>query len=227
MQLNINTDAVVTFTNKLERINRSAMPVSVRGALNNAAFDVKQNTMPKISSEKFTNRQANFFKANSRVQMASGFDIDSMESTVGFISDNLKGSTNFAVKNLEQQERGGTIKGKSFIPMRQARASQSDVKAVRPSNRISSIKNIVDAKKSRFAASHRAGVGGYIQTEKAVFRVDSLSKKSFKITPLHSFKKGRSVQVKSTGFMKQASNESGSKIEKFFIEQAQKQFEKA
>jgi hypothetical protein len=85
--------------------------------LNKAAFDVKQNTMLKSAEASFVKRQPNFFKANSRVEMASGWDLDKMQATVGFNSSGLKGgSNNHAVEDLEQQERGGTIKSRSFIP---------------------------------------------------------------------------------------------------------------
>jgi len=45
-------------------------------------------------------------------------------------------------------------------------------------------------------------------------------------TPIYSIKKGRAVTVSPTNFMKRASLESGSKMESFYIKQAQRQFEK-
>lgn len=229
MQLNINTDELVKLTNKLERLHRSALPVAVRGALNNAAFDVKKNTMLKTSEDAFINRQKNFFKANSSVKMASGFDIESMEAVIGFESSKLKGSSNYSVKDLEQQENGGTIKGRTFIAMKQARASNSNVKNVRPNNRISGIKNIkkVSQNKNNFARTvHSAGIGGHVLNSKALFRVDKIAGRTFKVTPLYSFKKSRSVQVKKTGFMQKASLMSAKKLEGYFTTQARKQFVK-
>ena len=43
MQLNINSDAVVKFTNKLEKMKKFDLPIAIRVTLNDAAFDVKQN----------------------------------------------------------------------------------------------------------------------------------------------------------------------------------------
>ena len=47
MILNVNTDAVVALTNKLEKLHRSAFPVAVRSTLNSAAFDMKKDTILK------------------------------------------------------------------------------------------------------------------------------------------------------------------------------------
>jgi len=236
--LNINTDAVVRHTNTLEKMHRSALPLAIRGALNNSAFDVKQKTMPLSAKNAFKERNKTFFKANSRVNRATGFNVKSMKATVGFFSNKLKGGDNFAIKDLEQQESGGSIDKKSFIPTDEARG-ESKVKLVRPRNRLSEINKIIKAKnfrgnkKQRFIkAIHRAGKGGHVlgssvMGENTLFKVNSLTKKGkFKLTPLYDFKKGRKVGVKATGFMRKASLLSGSKIERFYIEQAKKQIQR-
>jgi hypothetical protein len=231
MRLDINTNNVVAFTAKLERMKKSDLPVAIRSALNDTAFDVKTKTMPK-SAEKFVNRSPNFFKANSKYEKAEGFNIRAMKSTVGFLSDNLKGGNNFAVKDLEQQEKGGTIGGKSFIPMKQARMGQSTTKAVRPNNRTTAIKNIVDARKmsgvsekQKFRkAAIRAGVGGHVlgnKTPAILWRVNALGQ-PLKMTPLYTYKENREVTVKKTGFMRSASETSANKMEAFFIAQAKR-----
>lgn len=234
MQLNVNADNVIIFTNKLEKMHKSAFPVAVRGALNSTAFDVKKRTIEKFANENFTRRQKNFFKANSRVEMARGFDVDSMEATVGFIP--LKG-TNKAVDDLEQQEHGGTIHGRSFIAMNPARTSNSANKNIRRNARISQINNITKARnakgntsKQRFIQSViQAGKGGHVLTENNIlFRVDSErnSVGRWKITALYSFKKKRSIKVKSTHFMERASTNSAKHIDRFFKIEAIKQFRK-
>lgn len=234
--LNINTDALVIFTNKLEKMHRSALPLAIRGTLNNAAFDVKQKTMPKSAASTFTERKKNFFKANSRVEMAKGFNINKMASMVGFISNKLKGE-NFAVKDLEQQEHGGTINKKSFIPLDSSRGGNK-ARPVRPINRLSKISNIVNQKnlrgpkKQRFIkAARKAGVGGVFlggtsEGKETLFRVKSISKRGFRLIPIYSFKKGRNVKVKPTFFMKKASIISAKKMNRFFIDQAKRQFNK-
>ncbi len=241
MVLNVNVDEVVIYARKLEIIHRSAFPVAVRTALNSAAFDVKTRTMLQSSDNEFVNRQKNFFKANSRVDQAKGFDIDSMKSTVGFIEGGLKGGSNFAVKDLVQQEHGGNIRGRNFVAMRGARVGNSDTKAVRPGNRLSGINKIVDARnskgvndKQKFVKSVMfAGTGGYVLAnykEKVIlWRVNSLDKTesgSFKLTALYSYENNRSVSVTGTHFMEKASVKSSKRIEYFFIKEAQKQLAK-
>lgn len=244
--LNINTDEVVIWTNKLEKMHRSALPVAIRESLNRAAFDVKgtskggEGTMLKTSKSAFVNRSTNFFKANSMVEKAKGFNTKSMQAMVGFTSAKLKGGDNFAVKDLEQQERGGKIGGKSFIPSDEARGGNS-AKAVRPRNRLSKITKIIDARKgkgksdgSKFhRAANKAGRGGHVlakfKGKMNLWRVNSLNKTkegAWKLTHLYTVDKDRKVSVSGTGFMRIASLKSGGKIERFYIKEAEKQIKR-
>lgn len=245
--LNIDTSAVVVFTNKLEKLGRSALPVAVRSALNSAAFDVKQNTMLKSARSRFINRTETFFKANSAVDMATGFNIKTMAATVGFTSSHLRiGSTNFSVKDLEQQEYSGDIKGKTFIPLDTAR-SGGHTSLVRPANRLTTIKQktnnfqsvinankIFGSKRGAFVkAAFKAGSGGYVfgnAAKEILWRIDAVIKNKYGIkiskTALYSVRKGRSVGVKETGFMRWASLQSANKLEDYFIKAAQLQIDK-
>lgn len=245
MILNVNTEATVAFTNKLEKINKSAFPVAARGTLNDAAFDVKVNTMPESSRSTFEKRSPNFFKANSRFDKADGFNINTMESNVGFYQNKLKNSsTNYAVKDLEQQETGGTIHKKAFIPQTSARKGGKGV--VRPNARLSAINKIANRRNAKgvnwaqqmIKSALHVGEGGFVLTEQlskarggALFRIKSINRKngrtSFKAEKLYSFKKGREVVVKATSFMKEASLATSEKMEKFYINQALRQFRKA
>ena len=129
MIFNINTDGVVRAVNKLEKLHRSALPVSVRQTLNDAAFYTKQKSMPSVTQAIFKKRQPNFFKANSRVEMAQGFKINNMRSIMGFYENKLaKQATNYAVKDLEQQEYGGRINKKTFIAQKGARGGRGLVR---------------------------------------------------------------------------------------------------
>lgn len=237
MILNINSDAAVKYTNKLEKLHKSALPNAIRATLNSAAFDVKQKTMPAKADAEFVNRQPNFFKANSRVEMAKGWDVNSMKATVGFTEQGLKGGNNYAVKDLEQQEHGGTIKGKSFIPTDEARGG-SNARPVRPGNRLSSINKIINAtnkkgdlRKHFLAAAYKVGPGGYViggLSKKILWRIDSIGRKSngrlkLSMKPIYSFKENRSIRVKATGFMREASLLSADKMERFYAIEASKQ----
>ncbi|MGB0881433.1 MAG: hypothetical protein ACPGSO_00660 [Vicingaceae bacterium] len=225
--LDINSDAVVKFTNTLERIRISRVPAAIRGALNQTAFDVKTKTLLTQTKKDFIERRKNFFKAKSKVQLAKGKNIKSMKSIVGFID----GNTNPAVENLEQQEYGGKIGGRSFIPMNTSRVSSNYKRNVRKANRIGGnrlpVKKIGN-KKSFKRQVYKEGVGKAILYRNTVFRIKSISKKNIKLTALYSHKEGRSVKVKPTGFMRRASNTSGRKIDDFYIKQIKRQlaFEK-
>jgi hypothetical protein len=237
MKLNIGAEAAVFLTNKLEKMHRSALPNAVRGALNKAAFDVKQNTMPKSARGAFVNRQPNFFKANSKVEMAKGWDVKAMKATVGFTSKGLKGPNNYAVDDLEEQERGGVIRKRSFIPTDAARGG-SNSKVVRPANRLDNINRIVNAnrisgrnkRESFMKAVRKAGVGGYVlgnNSRNILYRIESIrivrGKTRVKKKAIYSFKENRSVKVSPTNFMRKATMESGEKINDFFVAEANRQ----
>ena len=242
MLLRINSDAIVKHAATLERLHRSAMPVAVRNTLNSAAFDVKKTTMPAQAGKQFIHREKNFFKANSRVQMAQGFKLSAMKATVGFVS---LGGTNHAVDDLQQQEHGGTIGGRTFIPLAQARTGGSWRRKPRRNARISDIKNIVDAKdgngkneKEQFIRSCiHAGVGGWVLGNREntggnriLYQVRSLVKKGnqtiAKVVPMFAVKTGRKVKPQATHFMHTASMQSGGKMEGYFKQHAEKQIQK-
>ena len=232
MQFRVDVDEVISYTNRLEKLNRSAFPSAVRNTLNSLAFDVKQRTMLKMTEKTFTIRQRNFFKANSRVETAKGFHVGSMGSQVGFVS--LKGN-NFAVDDLEQQEHGGKIDGRSFIALAPARVSNSLSRNVSKRNRISGIKNIVktdDAKTNSDAQGFVksvifAGVGGHVLHKNILFRIDSINGRRFKLKALYSFQKSRSVTVKKTKFMERSAEITTRRNFEFYKKSAEFQFEKS
>jgi len=243
MQLNINTNELVRFTAKLERINRSALPVAVRSALNKAAFDVKGNTMPAGAKEVFIQRKPTFFKANSKVAPATGFSIESMKATVGFLP---KSGNDKSVDDLKQQEEGGAIHGRSFIPLAKARTGGSWNRNVKAGARISDIrKRIVDANKASGASDKEkyiksaihAGKGGFVigtgknsKGNRTLFSIRSIIRKKgmtiVNSVALFSVKGGREVRPGATHFMEKASLKSARGMDQYFINEAKKQIDK-
>lgn len=142
-ELNVNTDELVEWTNRLEKMHKSDFPVAVRQTLDGAAFDMKKDTLQKQAHKAFTVRQKNFFKATSVVNKAEGFDLKKMEATVGFSREKQKRES-YAVSDLEEQERGGKLEDRPFIPLKPARTSGSTAKKVKKRARISDITQIVD-----------------------------------------------------------------------------------
>lgn len=244
MQVSIDITAFKGYKKSLEGIHRSAFPRAIRSTLNSAAFDVKQNTMPQSAKNTFTQRKANFFKANSRVDMAKGNDVNSMRAMVGFMGKQQ------AVQDLEQQEHGGKIGGRSFIPMDTARTGKNNAKMIKSANLLKKVPKIINAQKVRFKGSKRKASQRYIRAvfaakktgalvlgnmnggKQVLSRIDQLSsdmksrKLIIKRTPLYTFVKNRSVKVKPTEFMKRASFESGAKIDDYFMKHARVEFDR-
>lgn len=240
---NINSDAAVKHTARLERLHRSALPVAIRSTLNRAAFDLKTNSMPKKAAATFEQRAPNFFKANSKVKPASGFSLQAMRAEVGFVS---KSGNDRSVDDLQQQEEGGSIKGRSFIALKQARVGSSWNKRVRANARMSQIrgkmvgpldagpKNNANEGQGFIKSAVHAGKGGIIrgigELRDIVFKIKSLKRihgnTIVKLLPLYSLEKGRAVRPKATHFMRNASLESAKKMDEYYAEEAHKQIKK-
>lgn len=234
--LDVNTDDMVQLTNGLERFRRSMFPTAVRRTLNSAAFEVKKKTLPATARRMFTQRRANFFKANSRVNMAQGTNVHGMQSMVGMVA---LGGTNHAVDDLVQQEKGGQIKGKSFIPLDKARVSSNYKRNVRSKERLSNLDRLVKARTSRGAskgqrfvkAVRHAGVGGAVLDENGiVWRVVSIGGTrggNFKLKAIYSYKPRRKVKVKATHFMEIAGNKAAKNLPDTYVKEAGKLMRKA
>lgn len=247
MILRVDSSAFKKYTKQLERISKSALPVVVRQTLNSAAFDVKTKTMPASAKESFVERSKNFLKATSKVEQAKGFNISTMKSTVGFKKTSGQGIDK-AVEDLEQQESGGVIGGRSFIAHDKARVSSSRNKNVRPGNRTTAIKSPINARKvssnnikqryirAAFMAKKLNGDSAFVlgnpgRGGQTLWKIGTISsnrrgKLKIKKTALYSYRKGRKVKIKATHFMKSASQESGSKMNTIYIKHAQAQFRK-
>jgi len=236
MNFNINSIEVVQLTNKLEKMHKSVLPRTVRDTLNFAALqDTKQDTMLKSAKKNFKDERTklNFFKANSKVNFAKGWNVKGMKSEIGFKATKTK--TDGAVENLEKQEFGGTIKGKAYIPLRQARIGGKWGKTVKQQYRISEIKDkIVDSNDNKkgknrgqkfILSSIKAGIGGFViggeKGRRFLFEVKNISKlkgqTKVKTTALYSVKGGRKVKANPTNFMSEAQHQSVTRIEKNFI----------
>jgi hypothetical protein len=237
MKVVANIKPLAGLSKGFEGLHKSAFPVAVRGVLNSLAFDMKQNTLLKSAKLSFVERQPNFFKATSRVEKANGFDVNSMKATVGFIGKNQ------AIDDLEKQERGGSIGGRSFVPMDTARTSGSPKKKIKPAARLTNIQKIIVARNSKgknrrekfTKAAIHAGMGGFVLSEtlkgeSVLFRINSLKRvgKDTKInsTPLYSYDKGRIVNVDATGFVLKAQTKTMVNVVPLFVKEAQKQFAK-
>lgn len=244
IRIDIDTDHLVKYTNKLEKLSKTAVATAIRNSLNKTALDVKQVAMPLTSSKEFVNRQKNFFKATSRVEFAKGSDINTMKSMVGFSDRNLSSGNKQAIEDLEQQEKGGTIEGRAFIPLKTARVGNSSNKLIKPNARVQKIPNLINARKQKgrtkqakfINAVLKAGAGGFVlgselKGETMLWKVNSLSSnlktKKLDITPLYDYEKNRNVKVKATNFMEEASKMTVKKMGNIYMNEAEKLIQKA
>ena len=171
----IDSHANADHAARLLRLTEFALPMAARQTLNRAAFDVKQNTMPTQAGRTFYKREPNFLRANSRVDPAKGRSLDNMQSVVGFM--NLKPvavrKVDLAVRDLEEQEEGGAIGGRAFVPLKGARVSGAYGRKVKQMYRTSNLPaQLIDSegpsavgKNSRqkfILAARHAGKGGFV-----------------------------------------------------------------
>lgn len=255
MILNVNTHDLIRLTTELSVLHRSALPTAVKKTLNYAALnDTKKNTLIKSAKRNFKDERTklSFFKANSSVDFAQGWNVNSMKSEVGFKS--LKPKTDQSVEDLEAQEMGGLISGKAFIPLDSIRTGKKHNRLVQKRYRIADIKNkIVDSKDNKRGTSdaekwtlsvRHAGVGGFVigtnensDGSRFLFEVKKIhefkktnrkNKKGLSIgaVPIYSVKKARKVKVKATHFAMEAGMVSHSRISKNYTKFAKEQLEK-
>ena len=236
MEFDVNMDEAVRWTNKLERLPRSAFPNAVRGTLNSLAFDVKKNSMPLMVSREFINRDPNFFRVSSHVNMAYGYNADGMYSEIGFDKNRLRNPD--AAEELNQQEHGGMIGNRTLIPTDAARTGKSRRRQVARRNRIRNLRNVVRVSDSSGKTDGQrfiqtvivAGKGGHVLTATSIFRVDRITGKSgswkFKTTKLYSVKRNRSVKIESTKFMSRAASRTSKKTFKIFESEANRQIDR-
>lgn len=117
--IDINAKEVVAFTNKLERMHRSALPIAVRGTLNDAAFDHRQESIKQFKSN-FIIRKQRFIDSHMKVNKSQNtFDISKMSSETGV----QKGKSDSG-DELEKQEYGG-FAFKRNIPTTETRINES------------------------------------------------------------------------------------------------------
>jgi len=226
---NINSTAVVKLTNRLEKINRVAMPIAVRSTLNDAAFDLRQKELPQSYNDNFTVRKPSFIKAGTTLQKVSKtYKINEMQSAVGL---NTKGA------KLAEQEEGATVSNRDYIPLQGARVGNDRNKLVSKKFYLKNIlpnlrgntKNIFTGKNAQplIRAAFKAGVGGALIYNDVLFQVRITKNKPklfIKLVSVYSYKENRIYKLKPREFMKNASAKSYFKVEDFYTKNANYQF---
>lgn len=238
--LNVNTDACVTLTDRLERLNRSAFPVAVRQTLNRAAFDVKFNTLHQSAANNFIRRSPNFFKTFSAVNKAQGFNVNSMSAEVG-MTDRGKPTARTAVAHMEEQESGGVIRdGADYLA---GARGGNNARKVTASNRFNKNK-LISGKFSRGGTSKSRFVAAAVMAAKLKKNVSINTSRGRFLMQVTSVRKtkggvkinskllikdrsGKPVTIKATNFSQEAAHMTMKKMDDFYRIEAEKQFARA
>lgn len=243
--LNVNNDAVIHLTAKLERLHKSAFPSAVRSTLNDSAFLMKQKNILESAKNNMTVRNQAFFKRYTGVKRATGFKISTMHSESGFSNSNdIKAKK--ALEGMEHNEVGG-IDDTGAMYLAKARTSNTLKKMVRKKARFDKSKlakgtssNMRKKKLSNIAnmmASVKENAPTFIETSKGKFlvHVKSISsrnvgkrkgKMDIKLDFLMRSRKRNVAKAKATNFVKEASLKTAKQIESFYIKNANYQIKK-
>jgi len=214
VRLDVNTDATIILTAKLEKLHRSAFPNSVRNTLNDVAFEAKK-LVPENANKNFTIRQKNLFSRFTKVEKAKGWDVKSMVSAVG-----IDGTTQGKLtKGLATQETGGNIDGRKLTPHNLARISGSYGKKIKAKNQFKNLDKIGTAKKRVKGSKYFRIKNGSKET---VF--ERVSKN--KIVPIYNVRQTKISRVKANPFIKPSAVQASKQMERIYYKNAQFQFRK-
>ena len=216
MRINVNSDEVIKFTSKLDKLHRSALPIAIRSTLNQAAFSTKKQ-IPIEAANNFVTRNKGFFRSLTSVNKASGFDINSMKSEVGINTSKSK-----LAESLSKQEMGGVIKDRNLIATNQSRVSGSKEKQVRKVNYLGNIK----LPKSKKKGSGTGFVKIKAKSGMMIFSTKKGAGRKNLDKAVYSYQKGRSVSVKKNSFIEPASIKSQLRMPAMYINEALKQIKK-
>lgn len=217
MKLDVNTDAAIQLTARLEKLHRSAFPSAVRNTLNDAAFMTK-TLVPKKAEHNFTIRQKNVFSRLTVVDKAKGFDLNSMKSIVG-INANAPKSTKLA-EGLEKQELGGSIQGRKLVPHNLGRISGSYAKKVQSKNQFSKIGGLGTPR-------NRIKGAKYILIKKSGSNGTVFNTTGNRLKPVYTYRNTKTSRVKAKPFLYPSALEAQSQMSNFYKKNAEFQFKKA
>jgi hypothetical protein len=212
---NINSKEVADLTLRLEKLNRSAMPLAVRGALNEAAFQMKNRYLPNEFKSNFTIRRPTFIKAHSGFnRCANTFDIKSMFSESGTI----KGKS-IAGDRLVLQETGGTLRDRN-IPYADGGVSPTRI-SQNASSKQSALYFYKKFKNKPNGIINKTKQKTTIKTDKGLFEI----KAGGDWSTLYLTRS--TARIKPKRFIEPSGDMTAKLIPKYFYKEAQKRFKKA
>jgi len=204
----VDTTEMRAFKQKLDKISRSAFPVSVRKTLNQVAYEMKTKTLPQSFKDEFTVRRPNFIKhVSGYTKCQNTFNVNNMVSEAGI----LEGKS-LAGDRLELQERGGIINNRT-VPF-------ADRSGNSPTRKSESAENVQSP--MYYARKFKDLKKGVISKNKArtIFKTDNavmmiLAGGIWKTLYLEN----RSVKIKKRRFIEPAGDVAGYKMPQTFIKE--------
>lgn len=238
VRLDVNTNANIILTAKLERLNKSAFPSAVRSTLNDAAFEHKRVNLPLSAKANMDVKNPSFFRKYTGVKRAAGFNVSSMYAEAGFSPSNeIKAKK--ALEGMQKNEIGGSDDdGGMYIG--KSRTSRGLVKKnarFKNSNVARGYKNAKRGGKSnmqRLVASKLEDKPVFINTKNGRFLVKVRSiasgrkdkKVDIKLDFLMRHRKQHVARTKPTHFVKEAAIKTSKQIDGFYSKNATFQFNK-
>jgi hypothetical protein len=216
MRLDVNTDASIELTAKLEKMHKSAFPSAVRNTLNGAAFKTKR-LVPKKASLNFTIRQKSLFKKFVVVDKASGWDVKRMKSVIGLQTSAGKDRL---IDGLVKQELGGVVSNRRLVAHDKARISGSNSKKIRKKNYLSNFIGRVGTPKKRVKGSKYIMIKGSAG-KKTIFEV-----KNKKLTPIFTVRNTDKTRLKKRPFLRPVAALVSKRIPEMYKNNAEFQFKK-
>jgi len=213
MKLDVNTDAAIQLTSKLEKLSKSAFPSTVRNTLNDAAFESKK-LIPKKANENFTVRQKNLFSRFSRVEKAQGFEVNKMNSKIGLDASYQPK----LVEGLAKHETGGNLEGRKLTPHNMGRVSGSYGKKLKTKNQFKNIGKIGTKNKRIKGSKYFVIKNGNKET---VF--ENMGKK---IVPIFNKRQSKTNRFKKNSFINPSAIQASKKMDIFYFKNANYQFKK-
>lgn len=232
-KLNVNTDAAIILTAKLERMHRSAMPSAIRSTLNDAAFTMKKTEILVSAKNNMNVKNPAFFKRFTGLKRANGFNVNSMYSEVGFLDRGQKSAIKAINKGMESNEFGGKDDdGGMYIGK-----SRNGKGLVRRSARFDKTKVLKTKSKSNIArmyASEKSKKQVFINTSKGRFlvQVNSFERgvkgsgPDIKLDFLMRHRKQHIAKAKATHFNQEAALKTQKQMDNFYLKNANYQFSK-
>lgn len=232
-RMNVNTDAAIILTAKLERLNKSAFTSAVRSTLSDAAFEMKKSNILDSAKKNMTVRNPAFFKRYTGVKRANGFNVNSMYSEVGF-QDRGQSSAKKAInKGMESNEVGGRddeggmyigkSRGARGLVKRNARFDKSKVLKGKSKSNIARMYASAKAKKQVFINTSK---GRFLVQVKSFERGVGGGSPEIKVDFLMRHRKQHVANAKATHFNKEAALKTQKQMDDFYLKNATFQFNK-